>query len=90
MASSSFTAMVFQAGGSGVLASQKGTRQGAQCFGGSEAVSGRAIVEELVRYRISEGTLGSFLVRFGDFFVLHCHGVSGWRVRRFGGSEGVS
>ena len=35
--------------------------------------------------RISEGTLGSCLVRFGDFFVLHCHGVSGWRVRRFGG-----
>ena len=31
-----------------------------------------------------------FLLRFGDFFVLHCHGVSGWRVRRFGGSEAVS
>ena len=27
-------------------------------------------------------------MRFGGFFVLHCHGVSGWRVRRFGGSEG--
>ena len=29
-------------------------------------------------------------MRFGDFVVLHCHGVSGWRVRRFGGSEAVS
>ena len=26
----------------------------------------------------------------GGFFVLHCHGVSGWRVRRFGVSEAVS
>ena len=44
----------------------------------------------LVCYRISEATLGSFSAPFRGFFVLHCHGVWGWRIPRFGGLEGGS
>ena len=40
--------------------------------------------------KISEDTLGTFSVRFAGFSVLHCHGVSSWRVQCFGGLEGVT
>ena len=76
MASSSFTAMVFEAGGSRV-------------FGGLEGGSFE-LISSLVCYRISEATLGIFSAPFRGFFVLHCHGVWGWRIPCFGGLEGGS
>ena len=60
MASSSFTAMVFEAGGSRVLAAWKVEVLSlflASCLG------------------FLEDTLGSFSAPFRGFFVLHCDGV---------------
>ena len=81
VASSSFTAMVFEAGGSRVLAAWK-----------VEVLSLFELISSLllVCYRISEATLGSFSAPFRGFFVLHCHGVWGWRIPCFGGLEGGS
>ena len=81
VASSSFTAMVFEAGGSRVLAAWK-----------VEVLSLFELISSLllVCYRISEATLGNFSAPFRGFFVLHCHGVWGWRIPCFGGLEGGS
>ena len=81
VASSSFTAMVFEAGGSRVLAAWK-----------VEVLSLFELISSLllICYRISEATLGSFSAPFRGFFVLHCHGVWGWRIPCFGGLEGGS
>ena len=57
------------------------------CFGGLEGGSFELISSLLVCYRISEATLGSFSAPFRSFFVLHCHGVWGWRIPCFGGLE---
>ena len=46
--------------------------------------------KNVVFSRISEATLGSFSAPFRGFFVLHCHGVWGWRIPCFGGLEGGS
>ena len=56
--------MVFEAGGSRVLAAWK-----------VEVLSLFLASSLLVCYRISEATLGSFSAPFRGFFVLHCHGV---------------
>ena len=77
MASSSFNAMVFEAGGSRVLAAWK-----------VEVLS--LFLASLLRFQKTEDTLGSFSAPFRSFFVLHCHGVCGWRISCFGGLEGGS
>ena len=64
MASSSFTAMVCEAGGSRVLAAWK------------VEVLSLFLASSLVCYRISEGTLGSFWARFWRCSVLQGHCVS--------------
>ena len=58
--------MVFEAGGSRVLAAWK-----------VEVLSllSLFLAYSLVCYRISKATLGSFSAPFRGFFVLHCHGV---------------
>ena len=77
MASSSFTAMVFEAGGSRVLAAWK-----VEVLSLSRVLAAWKVevlslflASSLVCYRISEATLGSFSAPFRGFFVLHCHGV---------------
>ena len=70
--------MVFEAGGSRVLAAWK------------VEVLSLFLASSLVCYRISEATLGSFSAPFRRFFVLHCHGVWGWRSPCFGGLKGGS
>ena len=70
--------MVFEAGGSRVLVAWK------------VEVLSLFLASSLVCYRISEATLGSFSALFRGFFVLHCHGVWGWRIPCFGGLEGGS
>ena len=56
----------------------------------SEETESSEAVEKRCFSRISEATLGSFSAPFRGFFVLHCHGVWGWRIPCFGGLEGGS
>ena len=56
----------------------------------SEETESSEAVEKRCFSRLSEATLGSFSAPFRGFFVLHCHGVWGWRIPCFGGLEGGS
>ena len=58
------------------------------CF--TAAAAGNRSCRKRLFSRISEATLGSFSAPFRGFFVLHCHGVWGWRIPCFGGLEGGS
>ena len=57
-----------------------------QRLGGLEGLSWSKCLAHvwLLFYGISEDTWSNFSVWFGGLSVLHCHGVSGWRVQRLG------
>ena len=50
----------------------------------------RSLLEVRGAPRVALPACPFFGFMLGGFFVLHCHGVSGWRVWRFGVSEAVS
>ena len=49
----------------------------------------RSLLEVRGAPRVALPACPFFGFMVGGFFVLHCHGVSGWRVRHFGVSEVV-
>ena len=56
------------------------------CFQHRSQYNGKRLgklVKKAIFYRVSEGTLESFLVRFRGVSVLHCHGVLVWRKAVF-------